>query len=596
MAADDNGDGAVEAQIVGGVPTTIEQIPWQVSLDIVDGSDLILCGGSIVEARWILTAAHCVVDGTGRQVDSIEVRAGSAQLASGGTLRSVEQIIVHPDYVWETDESDLALLALDEPLPLDGPTMRAVALPVGLGPEWPAIDTPAIISGWGLTSGGGSISLTLQSTEVTIAADPGDPGCQGWSPVDYNNLLMICSGDPEGARSTCQGDSGGPVTVEVSGVRYLAGVTSWGPESCNDPELPGVAVRVTSHLDWITTTIAGPPGPAAATDRVAGPDRYATSALTARAAFPETVATIVLASGEKFPDGLSAAGFAGAADAPVLITRPDLLPDAIAEAIAVLGADASSTEIVIVGGTAAVGASVEDQLRGRGHPVRRVAGPDRYETSAAVARAQAALAPVGVTEVDGRTWRTAIIATGADFPDALSAGAGAFANRMPLLLTPPMTLPAPVSAVITELGIERVLVMGGANAVSSAVETQLVGLGLRVDRIAGANRGETAARFADFAIPAAGGLGFFAGSAESRCLSGDAGPNAILLVNGAVFADALSAGPLAGVCRSPILVAGSPATLDLARRRAAEIGTVRAIGGSAAVTAEQLTAAALAAG
>ena len=52
----------ISRRIVGGEDTTIRDYPWQVSLQIsFDGSSWShTCGGSIIDEKWVITAAHCV--------------------------------------------------------------------------------------------------------------------------------------------------------------------------------------------------------------------------------------------------------------------------------------------------------------------------------------------------------------------------------------------------------------------------------------------------------------------------------------------------------------------------------------------------------
>jgi putative cell wall-binding protein len=331
--------------------------------------------------------------------------------------------------------------------------------------------------------------------------------------------------------------------------------------------------------------------------RIAGPDRYATAALVAQATFTAPNPNIILVSGQNFPDGLSAAGLSGAANAPILLTPTNSLPVPTISAMAALfGASATKT-VHILGGTAAVSAAVATQVTGLGYTVNRVAGADRYTTAAAIAAFQATLAPIGTTLVAGSPLRTAIIATGANFPDALSAGGIAFAGKHPILLTQAAALPAATSAALTSLAIQRVILLGGETAVTPAVATAITALGISVTRVSGADRGATAKAIADVAVSslAAGGFNFYgsASSAACRTQAGVAatGPNVALIIDGDNFADAMSAAPHSGTCRAPMLIGGSASTATFATANSSVVGIVRAIGGTTAVPATELTAA-----
>lgn len=330
--------------------------------------------------------------------------------------------------------------------------------------------------------------------------------------------------------------------------------------------------------------------------RVGGADRYSTAAQVAQATFAAPNANIILASGVNFPDGLAAAGLAGAANAPVLLTDPATLTGVTQNAMgAIFGASPTKT-VHIVGGESAVSANVAAQVTALGYTVNRISGANRYATAADIAAFQATLSPVGITFVAGAPLRTVFVATGETFPDALAAGAPAFRGKHPVLLTQSSALPAETAAALASLGAQRVILLGGESAVSADVATQIaaIGTGIRVDRISGADRGATAAALANVAVATAanGGFGFHAAAASAACLgTGVAGPNIALLLNGTGFADALAAGPHAGACGAPILLSGSASTSTFLMANTAKVGVVRAIGGTSAVPAADLTAA-----
>jgi putative cell wall-binding protein len=349
-----------------------------------------------------------------------------------------------------------------------------------------------------------------------------------------------------------------------------------------------VAALATAGIAASTFAITTPAGAAQVVteSRVAGADRYATAAAVALATFPGGSNNIILASGENFPDGLAASGLAGFANAPVVLTRTDSLPTATAGAIATLdGLVAGAATVHIIGGDAAVSPAVRAQLTALGYTLNELEGADRYETSAVVAEfAEDTFGSIG--QLAGK--RTAIIATGAGFADALAAGAPAFAGKHPILLTQPGALPQSVSDALTALSAEQVVIMGGTTAVSTAVETAITAKGISVIRIGGANRYETAKLLADTLINP--GLDFnFYGAA----------PQEIVLVSGENFADALAAGPHAGAIRAPMLLVQQcniPApTAAFHVENAPVIDLVRAIGGTAAICEDVLDGAVAAA-
>jgi len=190
-----------------------------------------------------------------------------------------------------------------------------------------------------------------------------------------------------------------------------------------------IAAAVTALLA-IALVPAGRATPSFSLTRLAGADRYATAAAVATDTFG-TSPVAVITTGERFPDALSGAYVAGLSRAPVVLTRQASLPPATLKALETM----RTARVVIVGGTDAVSDAVESDLQGRGITTERVAGADRYDTAA---RAAGRAGPVGPGSIGGA--RTAIVASGENFPDALAAGPLSYADRLPILLTPRSSL------------------------------------------------------------------------------------------------------------------------------------------------------------
>lgn len=256
-------------------------------------------------------------------------------------------------------------------------------------------------------------------------------------------------------------------------------------------------------------------------ERLAGEDRYATAARVAQATF-STAETAILASGENFPDALAGNYLAGRRQAPVLLAHRGGVPAASQQALRQLGV----RRVTLLGGEGALGPEVVAVLQASGITVDRLGGRDRFETAAAVARAAGA-----------PTTRTAFLASGRNFADALAAGPLAYGSPIPQLLTEPGSLPATVAATLTELGITNVVVLGGTNAVGPAVESQLRGRGLTVGRLSGPDRYATSTAIADWAV---GVLGHHRDHVD--------------LATGTNFPDALAGGVHAGAHRGVVLL------------------------------------------
>lgn len=191
------------------------------------------------------------------------------------------------------------------------------------------------------------------------------------------------------------------------------------------------------------------------TDRVAGPDRYATSrALIERYALPGS--TLFIATGRNYPDALAAAAAAGAIDAPVLLVngRTTALDPATAALIEARG----TTTVHIAGSAGVVSAELELELSQRVGTVSRLAGRDRYETAVAIASETASEA--------GR----AFVATGAGFADALSGAVLAAVEQAPLYLSGPTCLPRVArEAIVDRQNAERVTLLGSEGVLGPRV-------------------------------------------------------------------------------------------------------------------------------
>ena len=204
--------------------------------------------------------------------------------------------------------------------------------------------------------------------------------------------------------------------------------------------------------------------------RVAGDSRYTTARAIAfeivRIGGPVARATLVRA--DIFPDAMSAANLATHARSPILLTDSDDLNDASAAALpAILDGEAGNT-VYIGGGEVAIEASVEDELN-RAYRTRRLAGLNRFETS--VAFIEEAVALGAIRDI---TW----VASGHDFPDALTGSVGAFRQDAGLMLTNPNDL-ADSPATKTYLSgfaeqITTAVIVGGPAAVSEQVEGQIL--------------------------------------------------------------------------------------------------------------------------
>ncbi|KAH3849662.1 hypothetical protein DPMN_092065, partial [Dreissena polymorpha] len=244
-------------RIMGGVAATQGLYPWQAGVQMYNRSSYKYehhCGGTILNNRWILSAAHCFVDRFNLRMFNrrdFKVHTGyNGRLVSKQDF-DLKHLITHPKYSHLTNDYDVALLM--------------VKLKDGFGILFNEDVQPAClpddsvsyesgqrcnISGWGAKSFGEKNEQNeLHAAEVGIL---GDDDCQKKYKITPN---MFCAGDLEGGVDTCQGDSGGPLVCNVKGRIYVLGVTSFGNE-CGLPEFPGVYAKVKAFLPWIYSVMA----------------------------------------------------------------------------------------------------------------------------------------------------------------------------------------------------------------------------------------------------------------------------------------------------------------------------------------------------
>uniref|UniRef100_A0A4W3JUS3 Transmembrane serine protease 3b n=1 Tax=Callorhinchus milii TaxID=7868 RepID=A0A4W3JUS3_CALMI len=224
------------SRIVGGNQSTPGEWPWQASLHF-DGHHL--CGGSIIAAQWIVTAAHCLLTLWRVYVGIVE------QPETDMLSRAVEKIIHHKKYRGRTFDYDIALIKLDIQLTFDD-QVQPICLP---NSEQEFVEGKTCwISGWGTTNEGDKISVGLREAQVPLISNN---VCS--RPDVYSRRItsrMICAGSLEGGVDSCQGDSGGPLACKENHAWKLVGITSWGA-GCAKQNKPGVYTRVTEYLDWI---------------------------------------------------------------------------------------------------------------------------------------------------------------------------------------------------------------------------------------------------------------------------------------------------------------------------------------------------------
>ncbi|XP_034047180.1 trypsin-1-like [Thalassophryne amazonica] len=233
-----------------GVNADAGRWPWQASLHhrFVQGPE---CGGSLINNRWVLTAAHCT---TGTTPSQWTVYLG--RLVQKGpnpneeVRRSVTRIIQHPNFVLATYNNDISLMQLSEDVNFTDYIMPACLAASG---STFTDGTDTYVTGWGRISAAESVPSSRLRQLLLPVVGPRRCKCDYVGVSDINDN-MICAGRPQGGMDACKGDSGGPMVINDGNIWTQGGIVSFG-KGCGRPNFPGVYTRVSAYEDWIKSHI-----------------------------------------------------------------------------------------------------------------------------------------------------------------------------------------------------------------------------------------------------------------------------------------------------------------------------------------------------
>ncbi|XP_014285104.1 venom protease isoform X2 [Halyomorpha halys] len=213
------------------------------------------CAGSLITARYVLSAAHCSnssVIGPARWARLGELDISSTSEDAKPVDKAIIERIPHPNYIDTKDYYDIALFKLDSDV-----VFNRYVLPICLYTNRAITSEVATVVGWGRTGFIEATSEKLLEADIRIY---NDTECKrlvfssatARTPQGHNADQMICAGVPDGSKDACQGDSGGPLVIREIGtcMRTQLGITSFGKE-CGNPDSPGVYSRVSNYISWI---------------------------------------------------------------------------------------------------------------------------------------------------------------------------------------------------------------------------------------------------------------------------------------------------------------------------------------------------------
>ncbi|OXZ29365.1 N-acetylmuramoyl-L-alanine amidase [Finegoldia magna] len=248
--------------------------------------------------------------------------------------------------------------------------------------------------------------------------------------------------------------------------------------------------------------------------RIAGQNRYESAAQISREQFTNAKKVIVV-NAQKYADALSATTLSDGKYS-ILYTEKDSLPTATRNEIQRL----NPVEVYLLGGQQSISAGIENILKKYSNKVTRIAGRDRYETSAKVAAMSKK--------------KNVVIASGENFSDPLYASSYAYSNNAKILLSSGKTLSRETRDYLlrNKSSIGKVTVVGGGQSISSATVRYIQSVtGKNVSRISGRNRYDGSVKVAN-----------------------SMNKDKVFIASGEDFADALAISPLAQKLNAPILL------------------------------------------
>nr|XP_050854739.1 serine proteinase stubble-like [Vespula vulgaris] len=233
-----------QERIVGGQNADPGEWPW---ISALFNAGRQFCGGSLIDNKHVLTAAHCVVNMNSWDVARLTVRLGDYNIKTNSEIRHVERrvkrVVRHRGFNSRTLYNDVAILTLSEPVEFTE-QIRPICLPSG---SKLYVGMTATVIGWGSLRESGPQPAILQEVSIPVWSNSECKFKYGSAAPGGIVDSFLCAG--RAAMDSCSGDSGGPLMVN-DGRWTQVGIVSWGI-GCGKGQYPGVYTRVTHFLPWI---------------------------------------------------------------------------------------------------------------------------------------------------------------------------------------------------------------------------------------------------------------------------------------------------------------------------------------------------------
>ncbi|CAG7818307.1 unnamed protein product [Allacma fusca] len=236
-------------KVVGGTQAPAGTYPFMAAL-MSKGRQF--CGGSLIDSRHILTAAHCVQHMTANDVANFRIYLGARNVRlpnePGRKVYQVSRVLYNRGFSMQTLHDDIAIVRLAEDVREFNEKIQAICLSTG-DPPYDGGSSKATLSGWGKQ--GQNLPQSPQLLQVTLPVLT-NAACRAkygsYAPAGITEG-MVCAGG--GGKDACQGDSGGPLqrpSPTFPGKTEQIGVVSWGI-GCGT--YPGVYTRVDKYRSWL---------------------------------------------------------------------------------------------------------------------------------------------------------------------------------------------------------------------------------------------------------------------------------------------------------------------------------------------------------
>ncbi|XP_059470186.1 CLIP domain-containing serine protease B4-like [Neocloeon triangulifer] len=264
------GDSYIHIRIVGGKQTDMGEHPWLAAIEYRTRRGVeVLCGGALINDRYVLTAAHCIRVPPGNTLlalrlgehnlmterDCYRDTAGREKCADDPIKVGIESVKVHEKYDPSARHNDIALIRLSRKVSATT-YVKPVCLPLSETLSRSLFTgTKNEVAGWGRTENSPSSDVKLK-VELSVIDNQ---RCAKLYRDPHPNVQLdstqMCAGGEQG-KDSCGGDSGGPLVVLRNDTWFVTGVVSYGPSNCGTQDLPGIYTRVTSYIPWILDNLA----------------------------------------------------------------------------------------------------------------------------------------------------------------------------------------------------------------------------------------------------------------------------------------------------------------------------------------------------